>query len=318
MTVGRTLPRYSELLTIEKTGDAHAWEVWGRGDQLGSLNHLTPGRVLDATRLVHRGRVINLNLPLNLPNPALGSRKVYEHHIYVRRGGRDDSLDSFYLQCSTQLDGLRHVRYREFGYYGGLEEEDVDRGKLGMENFAERGIVGRGVLIDLPRFMEHRGTPVDPEKRFDVDGPVLEEIAAAQRVEFRAGDILMLRTGWLSWYLSLDQATRNSLGGSTGEGLLPSPGLDAHRETAAWLWDHQISIAAADNVALEALPVDPAVGFQHRRLIPLLGIPIDELWCLETLADDCAEDGIYESMLVVSPLNLPGGVGSPANAYALK
>ena len=96
------------------------------------------------------------------------------------------------------------------------------------------------------------------------------------------------------------------------------PGLDAHRETAAWLWDHQIAVAAADNFALEALPVDPVVGFQHRRLIPLLGLPIGEFWLLEGLAADCEADGVYEMMVTLSPLNLPGGVGSPANVYALK
>lgn len=323
MTTREALPRYEELPVIEKTGDAHAWDVWGRGDQLGTLNHLTQERVRAASRLVRKGRVLNLNLPLNLPNPGLGDdggRRVYEHQITVNRGGRDDSLNHFYLQFSTQLDGLRHVRYREFGYYGGLQDEDVDQGKLGMEHFAEHGIVGRGVLIDLPRFMEQRGTPVDPQARFAVDGTLLEEIAASEEVRFQPGDILLLRTGWLAWYLSLDQAGRDRLHGTLhpGAGGLACPGLDARRETAAWLWDHRIAIAAADNAALEVLPVDPAVGFQHRRLIPLLGLPIGEFFYLESLAADSAEDGRYDSMVTLAPLNLPGGVGSPANAYAIK
>src|SRR5207302_3552205 len=104
MVTTNAIPRYSALPVFEKTGDAHAWDVWGRGDQLGTINLLTPERVLEATRLVKRGKVINLNLPLNLPGPAFGSRRVYEHHIDVRRGGRDDYLDGFFLQCSTQLD----------------------------------------------------------------------------------------------------------------------------------------------------------------------------------------------------------------------
>jgi kynurenine formamidase len=274
--------------------------------------------VLQAAQLVRRGDVVNLNLPLNLPSPAFGSRKVYEHRMYIRRGGRDDSLDQFYLQCSTQLDGLRHIRYREYGYFGGIEEDEVDTGKLGMENFAEHGIVGRGVLIDVERYMAGRGTPIAPDQKFSVDGSLLESIAAAQGVEFRPGDILMLRTGWLAWYLSAAQEQRDWLAGAFDQGQLAMPGLDAHRETAAWLWDHQIALVAADNFALEALPVDPDTGFQHRRLIPLLGIPIGEFWNLDRLAEVCAGDGIYESMLIVAPLNLPGGVGSPANAYAIR
>jgi kynurenine formamidase len=318
MVTTNTIPRYSELPVFEKTGDGHAWDVWGRGDQLGTINLLTPERVLEATRLVKHGRVINLNLPLNLPSPAFGSRSVYEHHIDVRRGGRDDYLDGFFLQCSTQLDGLRHVRYREYGYFGGIEDEEVDTGRLGMENFAEHGIVGRGVLIDLPKYMDAQGRSVDPREKFEVDGPLIEAIAAAEHVQFRPGDILMLRTGWLGWYLGLDQAGRERLPALFNETQLAMPGLDAHRETAAWLWDHQIAVAAADNFALESLPVDPVVGFQHRRLIPLLGLPIGEFWLLEGLAADCAADGVYEMMVTLAPLNLPGGVGSPANVYAIK
>jgi hypothetical protein len=87
---------------------------------------------------------------------------------------------------------------------------------------------------------------------------------------------------------------------------------------AGWLWDHQIAGMAADNVGLEALPVDAAVGFQHRRLIAMLGMPMGELWDLDALAVDCAADGRYEFMLVSAPLYVPGGVGSPPNAYALK
>jgi kynurenine formamidase len=318
MCAERVTPKYSELPVVDDSGDAHAWDYWGRGDQLGAINLLTTERVLTASRLVRKGEVVNLNLPLNQPNPAFGSRRVYQHQMYVRRGGRDDSLDGFFLQCSTQLDGLRHIRYRQYGYFGGIEEEEVDRGRLGMEHFAEHGIAGRGVLMDVARFMERRGTPIDQESRLAIDGSLLEQIAESQSVEFQAGDILMLRTGWLAWYLKQGAEKRTVMSTSFEDGKLTMPGLDAHRETAAWLWDHQVALVAADNFALEALPVDAAVGFQHRRLIPLLGIPIGEFWFLERLAEACAADRVYESMVIVAPLNLPGGVGSPANAYAIR
>jgi hypothetical protein len=56
----------------------------------------------------------------------------------------------------------------------------------------------------------------------------------------------------------------------------------------------------------------------HFRLIPLLGMPIGELWWLDDLAADCAEDGVYEFFFTSAPLNVPGGVGSPPNALAIK
>lgn len=318
-----SLPRYQDLPEVEPGGDRHAWDVWGRDDQLGAINHLTPERVKAAAQLVRTGRVISLNLPLNQPSPGLGEpgrRGLYQHHVYTTRNGRDDSLDGFYLQFSSQWDGLRHIRYRQFGYWGGRQDEDVDAGTLGIEQWAQHGITGRGVLLDLPRYYERIGKPFDPASRIEITGPLMEEIAAAQGVSFQPGDLLLLRTGWLAWYLSLDQAGRNRLQGTLhpGEGGLHCPGLDPHRETAAWVWDQQLAVVAADNPALEALPVDRVVGFQHRRIIALLGIAVGEFWYLETLADDCAADGVYEFMLSAAPLNLPGGVGSPANAYALK
>ena len=72
------------------------------------------------------------------------------------------------------------------------------------------------------------------------------------------------------------------------------------------------------DVAVEDAPGSPDVGFLHRRLIPLLGMALGELWSLDAPAEDCAADGVYECMVVSIPLNLPGGIGSPANAIAIK
>jgi hypothetical protein len=70
-------------------------------------------------------------------------------------------------------------------------------------------------------------------------------------------------------------------------------------------------------VGVEVFPVDRAKGFLHRRLIPLQGMALGELWLLDELSRACAEEGRYEFLLVAAPLHLPRGVGSPANAYAL-
>jgi len=99
-------------------------------------------------------------------------------------------------------------------------------------------------------------------KKFEMDGRFLEQVAQEQKVELQPGDILVLRTGWLSWYKSFDDAGREALRGSLEpeEGGHACPGLDASQDTAAWLWDRKTAAIASDNVALEALPVDPAVG----------------------------------------------------------
>jgi kynurenine formamidase len=317
------LPNYSDLPAFEKTGERYAWGVFGEGDQLGSVNLLTPERVLAASRLVKHGRVINLSLTLDTPRTLYHgeTRSGYRHNMTVNRGGRDDTLDNFAMQGSSQWDGLRHVRYREFGYWGGLQDEDVDgQGHLGIEQWARHGIIGRGVLIDAARYHEQTGAPLDATRKTPIGGAEIEVIAWSQGVALQEGDILLLRTGWLRWFLALSDEEKEALRGrlNPGEDGLDMPGLDPSTPTAAWLWDHRIAAIAADNPALEALRVDAEVGFQHRRLIALHGMAIGELWDLEELSEDCTADGVYEFMLVSAPLNVPGAVGSPCNAYAIK
>lgn len=317
MVEASTLPKFDDLPQLP-TGERHSWDVFGRADQLGTLNFITPSQVLRAIRTVTEGRVINLSLPLDLPNPSLVStRRVYQHYVSTGRLARDDWLDGFYPQASSQWDSLQHIRYRQFGFYGGREDADLDRGELGIDVIARRGIVGRGVLVDAAACFEALGRPLPPDRRTVLRPHDLERVLAWEKVEIEPGDILVIRTGWVRWYLGLDEAGRKSLAGGLDGGTLETVGLDPGQPTAAWLWDHRVAAVAADNPAVEALPVRREEGFLHQRLIALLGMPLGELWDLEELSAACRELGRYYFLLVSAPLNIPRGVGSPANAYAI-
>lgn len=312
------IPKFSELPELGTTGERHAWDVWGRQDNLGSLNRVGDQQILAASRLVRTGRVTPLTLPLNEPDPGVFPfRDPYSHEVEVDRGGRDDKVDNFYLQFSSQWDGLRHVRFKEHGYWGGRSEQDLDdTSDLGIDKWAERGPMGRGVLIDVERHLRERGMPLPSDQKFDIGPDLITEVAAAQETELREGDFLVLRTGWMEWYRALPAQTRSEMRGTVGAGLA-CPGLDSAIGTAEFLWDTGIVSVAADNIACEALPVDRAKGFLHRRMIPLLGMAVGEFWWLAELSELCAATGMYDFLLVSAALRIPRGVGSPANAFAL-
>src|SRR5579863_988158 len=162
----RMLPKYRELPESALGGARHAWDVFGKGDDLGRLNLLTAQNILAAAREVRKGDVFNLCLPLDLPDPPWGrERKPYVHHIYdPDRNTKDDYLDSFFLQRSTQWDGLRHIRAATLGFYGGTNVDNVgfEGLELGIQAWAELGIVGRGVLVDVARYLAENGNPLDP------------------------------------------------------------------------------------------------------------------------------------------------------------
>ncbi len=309
------LPSYAELLRVDSLGANYSWGVFGENDELGTLNLITPRRRLEALALPSHGQVINLSLPLNQPDPAPTGRSVYRHRIHMaNRNAQDDVIDGLYPQASSQWDGLRHIRAREYGFYNGYQDDEAGPGgmKLGVEHFAERGIITRGVLLDVMRGMTALGRKYDPLRGvcFDVDD--LKAVMALQGCSLQTGDLLLVRTGWLERYLALDeQDRRNEIEEREW------PGLRGDERMAEFLWNCHIAGVVADNPSVEAAPGSTEDGFLHRRILPLLGFLIGELWRLDELGEVSSASGAYESLVVSVPLNLPGGVGSPANAIAM-
>lgn len=316
VTAKATYPAYADLPLIDEIAARHAWGVFGPDDELGRLNLLTPEVVRDASAGVKKGEVFNLCLPLDLPDPPWGgTRRPYQHFVFSStRNHQDDYLDAFYPQRSTQWDGFRHVRAREFGFWGGVVNgADKDGDRLGIQRWAEHGIVGRGVLADVERHLESKGRHLGPETGTPITVEDLQATLTAEGVTLQTGDVLLVRTGYLEAYLAGSQEDRVRY--SQGKEF---PGLHAGEKMASYLWDSGVAAVATDTPAVEVLPGDPAGGSLHRRLIPLLGFALGEFFDLSRLAVDSAADGIYTSLFVAAPLNLPGGVGSPGNAVAIK
>jgi len=331
------LPSYADLRRRQDAPPGSAWRLFGDADEVGTLNLLTPERVRRASRLIRTGEVINLDLPLDAFDPPLiASRHSHQHHLFANNPfHRDDWIDSLYTQSASQLDGLRHIGHPDHGFYNGADPDRFREADpyLGINRYAEHGIAGRGVLLDVHRHLAGAGTPIEQGTSQSIGPAVLDATARAQGVTLLPGDILMIRLGWVEHFLhDLTDAGR-------ARALRPPfrcPGLEQSHEMVAWLWDHGVALVAADNFALEAWPApagSPFVsaaeragtvprtshtGLMHRILIPLLGMAIGELWALDELAARCARDEVWECLVTVKPLTLTGGAGSPANALAIR
>ena len=304
------LPAFDELPLIEALGLRHAWGVLDHG--LGTVSLLTKEKVAEAARSVRSGEVVSLNLPVNEPIPPLFGREPIRHSVFsIDRNTLDDRLDAFFPQASSQWDGLRHVRCREYGFFGGESEESGEK-TLGIDRWAETGIAGRGILLDVVEHRLRAGRPLDPFSGETISAGELAEVAGRQGIEIRAGDILCVRTGWIEAFRGLERTKREEMAGEPR-----FTGLLADEEMARFLWDNHVAAVACDNPAVEAAPGDPAVGSLHRRVLPLLGLALAELLTLERLSGFCKEARRWEFFFTAAPLNVPGGVGSPANALAI-
>src|SRR5438132_1140853 len=141
-TQTENLPSYADLPVKPGAPAGSAWGLFGDDDQLGCLNLLTPERVIAAARLVRKGAVFPLNLSIDRPDPPLFGRGAARVEFVTGEVHRDDYLDNFWPQASSQWDSLRHILHPRDGFYNGVTAAEVTPGggKLGIENVARRGI----------------------------------------------------------------------------------------------------------------------------------------------------------------------------------
>ena len=314
------IPSFNELPVRQGAPPESSWGVFGDDDGIGCLNFLTPAGVVEAAGLIRSGKVFRLDAKLGFAKPNLFGRASLKHTI-VPLGpfAHDDILERFNTQEGSQWDGLGnvgHSRYERFD--NGVTVDEIREGgnlKLGIHRWADR-VVGRGVLIDVFGFRQAKGRPVSPLK-YGVYP--LEELLAcleAQGVALKPGTIILVRTGWMEEY---EKCTAEEKEAIAPFEKIQSVGLEASRRMAEWLWDNRVAAIATDCPGVEALPMELGdENLLHYRALPLLGLPLGELFVLAPLAQDCARDHRYEFMVVSTPLNVEGGIASPPNAVVIK
>ena len=317
------MPKHFSMDDVQALADKYKnWGRWGDDDQLGTLNYITPQKIVDASGLVKQGKVVSLAIPFDDNGPQTGSFGRFNPIHFMLQDGGDVSIGAqdhlpniqytddavtMPLQCATQWDALAHILYRG-KMYNGYEAHHVNSTgarKNGMENAKDK-IVSRGVLLDIPRYKGKQwlepGEAIYPE---DLDGA-----AAMGKVSVGTGDIVLVRTG------QIGQVRADGSWGEYSGGSAPGLGVDC----AQWICEHEIAGYATDTWGTEVIPNETPDIFQplHMILIVHAGVLVGEIFDLEGLAEDCANDGVYEFLFVAPPLPITGAVGSPINPQAIK
>jgi kynurenine formamidase len=290
-------------------GQADNWypSPWGPADQRGAANRITPQKVLEAKGLITRGTVYQLGHVYESTMPLFGTRhfSLKIPQTFGPQGSNNlrfhDELVSGELgQVGTQFDGLGHIGIGDL-FYNGNNRADFSRPdgleKLGIENVGP--IVTRGVLVDVAAF---RGV-ARLEGGYEITLADLRGALERQRMEVRAGDVIIVHTGWSSlWKVD------NAAFGATSPGI----GLEAAR----WLVEREVVIVGSDTWSMEVVPnPDASLAFPvHQLLIPRNGIYIFE----NLLTEELARDRVYEFAFFFAPLKLKGATGSPANPLAIR
>ncbi|RFU33939.1 hypothetical protein B7463_g2415, partial [Scytalidium lignicola] len=319
----KPIPPFKDLPLRKGDPFLSAWGLYGEGDQLGMLNRLTEGRVLEGVKEVREGVRISLNAPLPLQTKSGTSffNRALFHQTLIRKSPRvvNDDVWTFNTQVSTQWDGLRHFAYQREGlFYGGVTMDDIHAEgsvKNGIQVMAEKGIVGRGILLDYHswRLAQNPPIPFDSFSSTSIPLSHLLAVAESQGTEIKFGDILILRTGFFPALEAKSEAEVTQL----KAGNPPSfGGVEQSMEMVQWIWEN-FSAVASDHPTFECWPTQQKDWSLHEVLLAGWGCPIGELFDLEKLAVKCKELKKWSFFLVSEPCNVPGGVASPPNVLAI-
>lgn len=284
---------------------------FGKDDQIGNANYITPAKVLSAMKLVTTGKTYRLGIETNRATPAYPPRNF---SVMVVQPGQvngtvigdnkltyNDDIVMGWNGVGSQIDGFGHIG-TEGVYYNCTHGEDFAKitglTKFGVETMP--AFVTKAIILDIAGLMGveylKEGTPINVK---EIEGAMKRQ--GIKSIE--KGDIVILHTGWLK-LLGKDDKLYGSL----------EPGLS--KEGALYLVDKGVVAVGADTWGLEAVPFEKGVGvFEvHQILLQQNGIYILETMNVEPLV----KDGAYEVLFTLGASRLTGAVQAIINPIAIK
>jgi kynurenine formamidase len=278
------------------------WGRWGDGDQVGTVNLITPTKREAAIRLVRTGRTVSLARDIG-PQPVL----MYHVTFPSNRERADVVLDRFDLVYHgftiTHIDALCHVAW----------DGQLYNGRPFMQSLTAAGatwcpidplfggITTRGVFLDVAESRKDGyvsvGSPVTPKE--------LDAAAARAGVRVEPGDVVVVRSG--------DAAFRRAHPDWVPR-VSPHPGL--HLSCLEWFREKDIAAISWD--MMDERPIGYAgFGMGVHLAIPFLGLALVDNTDPERLAAACREEERYEFLFTATPIRLVGSTGAPAHPMAM-
>ena len=288
------------------------WGRWGAEDERGALNYLTPARVLEATRLVRSGETVTLSLPLDT-RPGIDNPAPADHHMTMMgdedigsgtlRFAKDYVGADYHNPSHTHIDAFCHVAFDGTLYNGrptaSLTREGATADDIGA---LKQGLVGRGVLLDVPalrgvRWLEP-GEHVYPDE--------LDGCERKQGVTVQEGDILLVRTGHTQRHTDLGPWDSDAA----------KAGL--HPTCASFMADRRIAALGSDGNSDTTPSTTEGIDFPiHALALNAMGVHLLDYLQLEDLVAACVRESRWEFLFLAAPLRVVGGTGSPVNPIAV-
>lgn len=283
------------------------WGRWGKDDELGALNLITPAKRKQAAALVRDG--VAVSLAHEAVKTEVGGSPPFGHKMTVLpedkeiTSASDEYRVAYHGFTQTHMDGLCHLFYQGKMYNGFSQKEVTERGaaKLSITNF-KQGLFTRCILMDIPKLAGVRFL----DGKFAIYPSHLEAWEKAAGVKVEPGDAVIIRTG--RWARAKAEGEWDIMKNSAG----------LHASCLPWLKERDVAVVGSD-LALDVLPsgVD---GFElpvHWVVVVAMGMPILDNCDFEALSEACDARKRWAFLLTAGPLPVPGGTGSPINPLAV-
>lgn len=322
----------AEDAPLKKWEKGKGWgSVWGKQDEVGSLNEMTDGSRLAALRSVQQGKVYDLGVlydrtSYKWPGHNPGEIISFRTPEGVKRQGDSPALidqnptKTAWHSCAvfvsdniaTQIDGLGHATEGDDDHwYNGFRERDWG-GNWGLRKCDATTIppiIARGVVIDVAGFKSADALP----SNYAISPEDLQGALKKQNTQLKPGDVVLVRTGTLRFW---------GEAGNDAEGKIKahdSAGINL--EAAKWLVEQNgAMLIGSDTSGLEYVPRDEDTDAYrkkyksfmpvHNYLLIAQGVHIGEFHNLEELA----RDKVYEFCYVCTTAKLKG----TASGFALR